>query len=259
MKRYLFAALVIFIALVPASYGCHSTEDRGSKAKAAIVDQLYLLEPNPAFIEKTTAMLESYGFEVDVWQGEEVTVKFYQQLPRYGYKFIIFRVHSGLLLALVHSNVVPSETTYIFTGETYNTTKYVSEQLTERVSNALMTTEYPLVFAINSEFVRKEMKDNFDNTAILMMGCESHYLDDMAGAFVEKGASVYLGWSDVVSLEYVDDATLHLMGNLCTENMTVAEGVSKTMAELGFDPYFRAYQKYYPSRSGSHTVGELIK
>jgi hypothetical protein len=80
--------------------------------------------------------------------------------------------------------VVPSETTYFFTGETYNTAKYVSEQLTEQVSNALMTTEYPLVFAINSEFIKEEMKNSFDNTVILMMGCESHYLDDMAGAFI---------------------------------------------------------------------------
>ena len=82
---------------------------------------------------------------------------------------------------------------------------------------------------------------------------------------MEQAESFFIGIPDkrtpwyLLSLDYVDDATLNLLGNLCTENMTVAEGVSKTMAELGFDPYFRAYQKYYPARSGSHTVSELIK
>lgn len=262
MRSYLFIASVVFTLIVLVLTSCinsATTKSHSSQPKAAIVDQLYLLEPNPAFVDKTTAMLESYGFEVDLWQGEEVTVDFYRQLPRYGYKLIVFRVHSGLLLALVHSKVVPSATTYLFTGETYATTKHVSEQLTDRVSNAMMTTEYPLVFAINSEFIRKDMKDNFDNTIIVAMGCESYYFDDIATAFIEKGASAYLGWSDVVSLEYVDNAALDLLNNLLTENMTVAEGVSRTMAKMGFDPYFRAYLKHYPARSGSRTVSELIR
>jgi len=55
---------------------------------------------------------------VDLWQGEQVTVDFYRQLPDLGYKLIVLRVHSGLLLALVHAHqVVPSETSYLFTGE----------------------------------------------------------------------------------------------------------------------------------------------
>ena len=204
-------------------------------------------------------MLEAYGFKVDLWQGEDVTVEFYRELPKYGYKLILLRVHTGLLLSMVHAKIVPSETTYLFTGETYTTTKYVPEQLTDRVSNALMTTEYPLVFAVNSEFIKEDFEGNFNKTVVITMGCESSYLDDMTEAFIQKGASAYLGWSGVVSLEYVDDATLHLLSNLCNENMTVAEGIAKTMSELGLDPYFRAYLKYYPAESGSQTIKELIR
>ena len=260
MKRYFFVALIALFTttFALASGGCQPSSIPASPDRAAIIDQLYVLESNPAFVDKTREMLESYGFAVDLWQGEEVTVDFYRELPKLGYKLILFRVHSGLLLSLVQSQIAPSETTYLFTGENYTTTRYVSEQLTDRVSNAMMTTEYPLVFAVNSEFIREVMEGSFDNTVILMMGCESFYRDDMAEAFIKKGASAYLGWSDVVSLKYVDEATLSLLSNLCSANMTVEQGIDQTMAELGYDPYFHSYLKYYPADSGSYTISELI-
>jgi len=261
MKRYLFIVSVIIVltTLILTACSNHPAENHSAETKAAIVDQLYLLESNPAFIEKATQILESHGFTVDLWQGKEITVDFYRELPERGYKLIVFRVHSGLLLSMEGSKVVPLETTYLFTGETYTTTKYVSEQLTDKVSNALMSENYPLIFAVNSDFIRENTKGSFDNTVIIAMGCETHYFDDLATAFIEKGASVYTGWSTVVSLEYVDTATLNLLDNLCTENLTVEQGVAETMAELGHDPYFRAYLKYYPAESGGKTITELIK
>jgi hypothetical protein len=59
--------------------------------KAPIVDQLYPLEPNQAFIDKTTSDLENSGFQVDYYRGDEITVDFYRSLPTLGYKLIIFR------------------------------------------------------------------------------------------------------------------------------------------------------------------------
>jgi len=260
MKRYLFIASVvlIIITLILTSCGGAPEKPNGSQYRAAIVDQLYLLEPNPTFIAEATQMMESYGFTVDLWQGEEITVDFYRELPKQGYKLIVLRVHSGLLLSLEEEGVEPLENTYLFTGEKYATTKYISEQLPDEVSNALMFEAYPLVFAVNSEFI-KDAKGNFDNTAIIAMGCESYYFDDMAIAFIEKKASVYIGWSRLVSLEYVDTATLDLLGNLCTENMTISQGTARTMAEIGHDPYFHSYLKYYPAESGSKKIRELIR
>ena len=261
MKRNLLFTLAVLVLFMfaPASCSSDSAEIRATQYKAAIVDQLHLLEPNQTLIEKTVGMLESYGFKVDVWQGKEITVDFFQDLPKYGYKVIVFRVHSGLLLALMQSQIVPSETTYLLTGETYTTAKYVSEQLNERVSNAMMSEEYPLVFAVNSEFIRNESEGSFDNTVIVMMGCESLYLDDIADAFIQKGASAYLGFSGIVSLNYADNATLKLTSNLLTDNVTLEQGVAGAMAELGYDPYYGGYLKYYPTESGSRTIKELIE
>jgi hypothetical protein len=42
--------------------------------KAAIIDQLYSLQPNEAFTSHVTQELEDYGFEVDIYKGDAVTV-----------------------------------------------------------------------------------------------------------------------------------------------------------------------------------------
>ena len=261
MKSYLkILPAVIILLAVSFPAGCQdSTRDGGAPQRAAIIDQLYLLEPNPDFIAGAKAILESSGFTVDIWQGKEVTVDFYRELPRLGYKLIVLRVHSGLLLTLEESKAEPLEKTYLFSGETYSTTRYVSEQLTDKVSNALMNESYPLVFAINSEFIRKDTGGKFDNTVVIAMGCESYFYEDLAVAFSEKGASSYIGWSTIISLEYVDRATLDLLDNLCSGNLTLGQGIEKTMKELGRDPYFQAYLRYYPPESGSRYIKELIR
>ncbi|MFC1981113.1 hypothetical protein ACFLVN_02585, partial [Chloroflexota bacterium] len=121
MKRYLFAASLTLISAALLLTSCSNQTAEtvvNSQPKAAIIDQLYLLEDNPTFTKKTTEALEDYGFEIDLWQGNEITVYLYRKLPEYGYKVIIFRVHSWLLLALLQAhNLVPSKATYLFTGE----------------------------------------------------------------------------------------------------------------------------------------------
>lgn len=260
MKRYhtiLLAILVLAAVVMPS--GCQSPhQGNGEGDRAAIIDQLYILEANPEFIAGATRILQSFGFKVDLWQGGDINVDFYRKLPSLGYRFIVLRVHSGLLLSLEKGKVVPLETTYLFTAENYTRTRYVTEQLTDKVSNAMMQENFPLVFAVNSEFI-KAARGKFDRTVVLTMGCESYHYDDMPAAFVEKGASVYVGWSDVVTLEYVDKVMLELLDNLCTENMTIAQGITRTAADLGNDPYFDSYLKYYPSESGNMTIRELIR
>ena len=116
MKRYLFTAIAILVLLIPGLTSCsgHSEASPDSEAKAAIIDQLYCLEPNQVFIDETTEILEACGFEVDVWQGEEVTVNLYRELPKYGYELIIFRAHSGIMYYVENSEVITKETTYLF-------------------------------------------------------------------------------------------------------------------------------------------------
>ena len=225
------------------------------EAKAAVVDQLYALRPNETFTNEITQELGKIGYKVDVYRGDAVTVDLYRKLPSYGYGIIIFRVHSGLL------GVDPkvSGKTWLFTSEVYSTTKHVSEQLSDQVTYAKTSDDAPWVFAICDKFIAQSMEGQFNNTAIIMMGCDCLHFEDLARAFIQKGASAYLAWDVSVTLDYVDDATLALIKKLCSKDLTIEVAVAQTMKEKGPDPKYGAVLKYYPPESGNKTLKQLLK
>jgi hypothetical protein len=96
VKRYLIA-LAALVLVLPALIltGCPQPYSN-SGPKAAIVNQLSIFEPNQSFIDQMKLELEACGFKVDVYQGDEVNVELYRELPKYGYKLIIFRAHALL-------------------------------------------------------------------------------------------------------------------------------------------------------------------
>lgn len=226
-------------------------------ARAAIVDQLYASYPNEEFTTKVTEELEDYGFEVDVYQGDAVTVDLYQNLPTYGYSLVVFRVHSGLISP--NSQALESGIgTCLFTNEPYSQIKHLKEQLNDEVSRAKVAEGYPYVFAVGPKFIINSMKGNFDDTVVIVGGCSALYNDDLAQAFIAKGASAYLAWDATVDLDYVDEAIISLIKNLCSEKFTVKKAVDLTMATRGPHPKYHAALEYYPGGSGSKTIKELI-
>jgi len=253
----ILVTLILVLVTIPL-FGSCSTPEPGPEVKAAIVDQLSILWTNEEFTQEATQQLEAYGFKVDVYRGEEVSVKFYRELPKYGYKLIIFRAHSGIMGEIQGSEVLPQNTTYLFAAEPYSRNKYAREQLTDQLVAATMTEDYPDVFAINSKFILESMEGRFENTAIIMMGCSTTYASDMATAFCMRGASTYLGWDATVGLNYVDEATINLIDNLYIKYMTIEQAVAETMAEVGPDPVHKAHLQYYPTEPGNKTIDELI-
>jgi hypothetical protein len=171
--------------------------------RAAIVDQLGISQPNETFIEESTALLNDAGFDVDYYEGESVTVKFYKKLPTHCYSLILLRVHSATFNP--ERRVLD-----FFTSEPYSKSKYVGDQLDDRV-RACAFAPYeegdPVYFGITHKFVRSSMKDEFNNTMVIMMGCDGLKYDDMAEAFIEKGAQVYVAWSGLVSAPHTDQVT----------------------------------------------------
>ena len=63
-----------------------------------------------------------------------------------------------------------------------------------------------------------------------------------------------MGWDDSVGLDYVDEATPILVTNLCSNGMTMKKAIDETMAEVGPDPDYHAYLKYYSGESGNKTI-----
>ena len=237
-------------------FGACSTFPSNVEARAAIVDQLYDLQPNEAFIGQITQYLEDYGFKVDLYQGKDVTVDLYRKLPTHEYQLIIFRVHSGLL-QVGRDQVINK--TWLFTAEPYSQTRYVREQLTDQITQAAINNYSPLVFAINAKFITESMEGTFKDTAIIMMGCSCFHFSDLAEAFVQKGASTYVAWDHSVLLDYVDEATVALVEKLCSEDLTIGEAVARTMKEKGPDPQNGSVLQYFPPASAQKTLKQLIK
>jgi hypothetical protein len=254
------AGVVAFVRIDPL--GWHFPDHAGN-ATAAIIDQLSSLQENDDFIGNVTRELEDYGFEVDLYQGENITVDFYRRLPTYGYKLIIFRAHSGIL----EQDGEVMLRTVVFTNEEYSESGYPLLQVYGQLAMGRAGEGFPMMFGITPEFVRAksvvgqatDMEGRFDDTVIIMMGCSGIALPDLAEAFVDKGASVYLAWDRSVELYYVDDATPYLIRQLCFEKLTIEEAVANTMAAKGSDPQYGAELIYYPSDNGDKTSKELIE
>jgi len=243
-----FLLLFLYFLLRPSG-GQNLPQGQFGTPRAAILDQLSLYLPNQNFVQSSTDILTNAGFEVDYYGGNEVTVDLYRRLPSLGYKLIIMRVHSGLMLK---ENKITKNVAF-FTSEPYSTTKYILEQLRDEVTPAIVSftpvvmENMPVYFAITPEFIKSSMEGRFENAVIIMMGCDGLVYTPMAEALIERGALVYIGWNDVVTIDYVDNATLHLLNGLIVEKKTIWDAVMKTREEIGPDPHYPAELVFYPN------------
>ena len=264
-RRWILLAVLVFVAAVATVVWGFTQADVRSKSvfppdtgepRAAIVDSLSIMVPNTDFIANTSRSLETGGFKVDVFQGEQITVNFYRQLTGAGYDFIVLRVHSGLL---VKRESEGDKTIWLFTNEPYRRMGHYFDQLRGRITSAKTHDDSAPVFAISANFIRDCTEGKFHNAAIVSLGCASFYSDEMALAFINIGASVYLGWDASVGVKYVDEAAMMLVDKLSSQNMSVAAAVKDTMAVKGPEPNTRALLKFYPPSSAALTVKELLK
>jgi len=250
-----FSSFLIYSYLNPSS---NEPPPPVLELKAAIVDHLSLTIPNESFNQTVTNILQEAGFTVDYYPGEEVTVGFYKNLPTHGYGLIVLRVHSGL----VEGEKPPL---CLFTSERYSETKYSWEQLTDRLTGVAYSEEEAKMgiayFGVTPKFVQQDMKGNFQNATIIMMGCNG--LTEllypypvplpMPQAFIEKGAKVYIGWDLAISAGHTDKATVQLLTYL-TQNQTIEQAVENTMDEVGPDPISESVLLYYPTEAQNHII-----
>jgi hypothetical protein len=224
-----------------------------AQLKAAIVDQLSLTFPNQTFIETSADTLTEAGYTVDYFSGENVTVEFFRNLPRYDYRIAILRVHSTATSTENAQGPVA-----IFTSEPYSSSKYIHERINDQlVAVSFSEDEWKrgiVYFGIWPRFITDCMIGRFRNTAVIMMGCEGLENTLMAKAFVEKGAEVYFGWSQGVTASHTDTATSHLLRYLLIEKQTFKQAVQETFKEVGFDPTYRSLLIYYPLEIGEQII-----
>ena len=247
----LSVSLAIAAALsAKAGWGL-SSEPR--EPRAAIVDQLALTEPNPAFAEAATSTLEQAGYAVDYYPGEQVTVELYRQLPTHHYDLLVLRAHSGRFRTL-DGNL--TDLVSIFTNEPYDGTEYYPERAAGFVARArYFETDPPsYFFAIRERFVELDMKGKFDGATVIIMGCDGLRSNVMAKAFVSRGATAVIGWNTLVSAARTDEATERLLRHLVTDRLDVQQAVASTMREVGPDPENGSVLQVYPPEAAASTM-----
>jgi hypothetical protein len=220
-----------------------TTTGSAAGPRAAIVDHLALTQPNPAFAETATELLRQAGYTVDYYPGEQVTVEFYRQLPTWGHELIILRVHS----ALGRVGDRPADWVTLFTSDSYDKTRFRTDQTKQRLSMVSYYKDGPQYFGIMPGFIKSSMKGDFPETTIVIMGCDGLKSDTVAEAFVEKGAKAVVAWDGLVSSEHTDAATERLLQLLLIDELTLPEAVAQTMAEVGPDPSHDSVLRLYPS------------
>ena len=227
-------------------------ENPDSKSKAAIVDHLSLTFPNQTFVNVATEILTDAEFQVDYYDHEKVTTDFYKNLPSKNYRLIVLRVHSG---------IAPNNATvFMFTSEPYSKTKYLREQLNDEVyavTYDIHAEEKPLYFAILPRFITNSVKGQFNNTAIILMGCRGLQTETMANVFIQRGAKAYISWNNSVSASHTDQATTNLLHHLVLEKQTIKKAVEDTMKEVGPDPTHNSLLTYYPLEIGEQTIENI--
>lgn len=260
MKKLAYGVIVVILILL-GFLTYFSLQRSNQPPQVAIVDHLdFTGQSNPTFVNACINILDKGGLTWKYYRGEDVTVDFYRNLPSYGTALIILRQHS----AIMRENGETVPLLGLFTSERYYgpidaAKKYPKDVEDGRLVRAFFTDggeeEY---FGIVPKFVEKSMKGRFEDTIIIMMGCQGLGYDgvtytDMAEAFIDKGAKVFISWNGWVSVNHTDQATLDLLQSLVLEKQTI----KKAVEEVDSDPYYRSVLRFYPSGAANYTILNL--
>jgi len=100
-----------------------------------------------------------------------------------GYDLVILRVHS----------TVNDDMVWLFTGEEYSQNMYLLEHLADEVHPVRPSLGSQRLFAVGADFVNHFMKNRFRGSTVLVMGCDGITSTDLAQAFIDNGAELYVG------------------------------------------------------------------
>jgi len=201
-----------------------------STKKAILIDQLDKDFPNPILQGTLTEYFNSANYELDIYTTDEITVDFFKKLPSMNYDFVVIRTH-----ALAVWNEEPSA--WIFTGEKYTEDKYISEQRSGLVSRGVpfrVSTANELgfeeasksrLFMIGSKLITEQMEGRFPGSVIILAGCDTLALPDLAESFIYRGASQVVGWNGLIDSNNND----LVLRNLLKQTLLFNNGIEKSV------------------------------
>ena len=266
-KFLIFTAGIIVIVLGFISYKVffqNNPEIRFS-LKAAIIDQLGFGDTqNPEFNSTVANLLVDAGFnDMSYHKSENITVNFYKGLAKYNYGIMILRVHSALRIKNETKEILGVD---FFTSENYTDAR-ANELWKERALGHVSKGEYfrdpgKFYFAITSNFIGN-LTGYFPKSIVFAMGCWSLKpgYEQMADAFIKKGATAYIGWTDMVNSWDTDNETAYLLNMLLNEDKQLGYAISQTR---NYTCFFEGQTvptrlDFYPKSASNLTISELIK
>jgi len=232
LTRFTLFFLVFILAVMYLDVN-HREGRVGSAVKVAYIDPLHA--ESPGFYDDVNALFSGDRYVFDPTLGEAVTVEHLRRIP-IGYDLIIFRVHS----------TVNDDMVWFFTGEEYSPDKFVLEQLVDEVHPARPSLGSKRLFAVGADFVNHFMVDRFQGSMILMMGCDGIRSTDLAEAFIDNGAELYVSWDGPVTLEHTDLAFSCLLRALMEDGMNPEKAVAYAMNTVGRDPDYNSSLSCFP-------------
>jgi hypothetical protein len=244
----LAVAFVVYIILPQ-----QAPSPKSSPLKVVIVDELSA-QFDPEFAQAVQSIVSQDGLGVDVYGAEMVTVNFYSELPAYGYRLILLRVHAGV------DQQTEGHPVGLYTTEPYSELSYPQEQLSGLVATGRSyNRSEQAVFAVTPKFISEKSVADYHGALIVIMGCYGLFSKDLPQAFIDRGASAVIGWNGLVGSEHTDRATLSFLRELVTHGRTVGESVGAAMNEVGPDPDNNSTMAYYPKQGGGLTFSEVVK
>jgi len=217
---------VIIFVLAFTSFRLYPDKEDDVKS-ILLIDNLYNIDDS--FQSQLESLCNESGVELYVHQDADVS---YLMKLKGSYSLIILRLHSTC-----QYNV-----TWAFTCEKYNPDKYVIEQLAGEIHSARVTYQSDYLFVVSSYFIMQHLPDRIDSDCVILMGCNSYDISDMAQAWIKAGASHYVGWNGDISLTDTDEITLMLVENYLKDGVIL--GVVNVLPSNDFssgDSWLRVY------------------
>src|SRR3989441_12889743 len=151
---------------------------------------------------------------------EDFSINLVRMIPTGNYRYIILWGHSGI--------------NDMATTEPYSPFHHVLEQLTGEVGRYLVQgNDY---FSIQPGLITA-MKGTLPGSLVLLMGCNTLSRPELAQAFLQKGSSMVVGWTGLVSIPVTNMFTVTLFEKILQEHKPIGQALGETnsmLTSMGF-------------------------
>ncbi len=241
ISQYLFLqALSEFISrensirLLASRLDCSSLPKR-----ALIADSLSIDYPNELLIQRLSDLLRKAGYSVDIKRGVDVAPELYSKLNEYS--VVILRTHGGKADVIVEGRDI--KINGLFTGLEWRD-EYMGFKLNGTGTRAFPYNSAKAYLAVLPKFFYEKLEGLFcRGSVVIVASCYSLYTRDIADVLAMKGLTYYIGFENVVTVDYMDRALEKILSLVLVENHTWEDAASEVLEELGPDPVVGEYMK----------------